>query len=293
MDLSTEVNELSAQLLLGEHIALPIRERVAQTIKQRVAQGQRAPVLAVILIGESLASQIYVRHKKIACKSIGITTLNYDLPSTTSHSELLKLIQQLNSDLDVDGILVQLPLPSHINTTEIIEHINPAKDVDGFHPYNLGRLAQGRPTLQPCTPAGIMLMLQHTGVALPGKLATVIGRSNIVGLPMMLELMNADLTVTSCDRSTADLSAHVKTADILIVATGNPELIKGAWIKPGSIVIDVGMNHTADGQLIGDVEFAAAKQRAAWITPVPGGVGPMTIASLLSNTLSANMQRAT
>lgn len=283
---------MSAKLLLGEQIAQPLRDKISLTIQQRIAKGFAAPTLAVVLVGENPASQLYVRNKKIACKQVGINTLNYDLAHDTQHTELLALIQQLNSDPNVDGILVQLPLPNHINTTDIIEHINPAKDVDGFHPYNLGRLAQGRPTLQPCTPIGIMQMLQYTQVPLAGKLATVIGRSNIVGLPMMLELLNVDATVTSCDRATLDLSAHVKTTDILIVATGNPELIKGSWIKPGSIVIDVGMNHTANGQLIGDVEFLAAKERAAWITPVPGGVGPMTIANLLNNTLSANMQRA-
>jgi len=287
--LKTKAIKLSAKILSGSLIAQQLNQQVAQDIKQRSQQGLRAPAIAVILIGDNRASQIYVRNKKLACANVGISIFDYDLPATTTQQQLLNLIAELNHNPHVDGILVQLPLPAQINSDDILESIDPHKDVDGFHPYNLGRLAQGRPALRPCTPAGVMLLLEHTQEKLAGKHAVVIGTSNIVGLPMILELINADVTVTACQSKTTNLVAQVSSADILIVATGNPELIKGTWIKPGSIVIDVGMNHTEDGKLIGDVEYAVAKNIASWITPVPGGVGPMTIASLLRNTLLANI----
>lgn len=280
---------MTAQILNGDQIAQQYREQIAQDIRLRTNQGYRPPMLAVILIGEDPASEIYVRNKRNACNFVGINAVDYNLPHNISQIELLALINKLNKDPLVDGILVQMPLPFQINPSDVVESINPNKDVDGFHPYNLGRLAQGRPYLRPCTPAGVMLLLEHTKVKLPGLKATVVGTSNIVGLPMILELIRVGATVTNCNKKTKDMPAEIASADIMVVATGNPGLIKGEWIKPGSIVIDVGMNRLPDGHLVGDVEFATAKERAAWITPVPGGVGPMTITSLLSNTLLANI----
>jgi methylenetetrahydrofolate dehydrogenase (NADP+)/methenyltetrahydrofolate cyclohydrolase len=281
---------LTAKILRGDEIAKLLRERIAADIRQRTIEGFRQPSLAVVLVGDNPASHVYVRNKKTACEHVGIHTIDYTLPQTTSHQELIDLINKLNQDPKVDGILVQLPLPPQINPREIDELIDPHKDVDGFHPYNIGRLAQARPYLRPCTPAGVMFLLEHTGVKLAGAKATVVGTSNIVGLPMILELTAAGATVTTCNSKTRDLEAEVARADILVVAVGKPGLIKGAWIKPGGIVIDVGMNRLENGHLTGDVEFEAAKQRAAWITPVPGGVGPMTIACLLNNTLLANIK---
>lgn len=280
---------MTAQILNGDQIAQQYRERIAQDIALRTKQGYRPPMLAVILVGEDPASQVYVRNKRNACNFVGITATDYNLPNNISQIELLALITKLNNDPQVDGILVQLPLPFQINVTDIVESINPNKDVDGFHPYNLGRLAQGRPYLRPCTPAGVMLLIEQTQQKLPGMKATVIGTSNIVGLPMILELIRVGATVTTCNKKTRDLKAEVSQADIMVVAAGAPGLVKGDWIKPGSIVIDVGMNRLPSGKLTGDVEFDAAKERAGWITPVPGGVGPMTITCLLSNTLLANI----
>lgn len=280
---------MTAKLLKGDAIAKQLREHIAEDIRQRTIQGFRQPSLAVVLVGDNPASHIYVRNKKNACEHVGIHTVDYTLPQTTSHQELLALISKLNHDSTIDGILVQLPLPPQINAVEIVELIDPHKDIDGFHPYNIGRLAQGCPYLRPCTPAGVMLLLEHTNIKLDGAKATVVGTSNIVGLPMILELIAAGATVTCCNIQTRDLAAEVTDADILIVAVGKPELIKGSWIKPGCVIIDVGMNRLENGRLTGDVEFEAAKQRASWITPVPGGVGPMTIACLLSNTLLANI----
>jgi methylenetetrahydrofolate dehydrogenase (NADP+)/methenyltetrahydrofolate cyclohydrolase len=228
-----------------------------------------------------------VRNKREACVEAGFISFDYDLPLDTSREKLLSHIDQLNSDPNVDGILVQLPLPKHIDQTIIIERINPAKDVDGFHPYNIGRLAQRIPRLRPCTPFGVMRLLQATGEALEGKEAVVVGASNIVGRPMSLELLLAGCTVTTCHRYTQNLPGHVARADVLVVAVGKPGMVKGDWIKPGAIVIDVGINRLPDGKLVGDVEFESARQRAGWITPVPGGVGPMTVATLLLNTLEA------
>ena len=211
----------------------------------------------------------------------------YDLPESTSQEELLALIEQLNNDSEIDGILVQLPLPAHIDTETVIEHIAPHKDVDGFHPYNIGRLAQRIPLLQPCTPKGVITLLRSTGIDLKGQEAVVVGASNIVGRPMALELLLAGCTTTVCHRWTKDLESQVRRADILVVAVGKPNFIPGDWIKAGAIVIDVGINRLENGKLTGDVEFDTAKQKAGWITPVPGGVGPMTVATLLENTLYA------
>lgn len=282
---------MTAKILDGNQIALGIREQIAKDIKLRTEQGYRVPTLAVILVGEDPASTIYVRNKRNACEFVGIQAIDYNLAHNVTQLELLALINKLNHDPTIDGILVQLPLPFQINVTEIVESISPEKDVDGFHPYNLGRLAQGRPILRPCTPFGVMLLLDHTQSKLPGMKATVVGTSNIVGLPMILELIRVGATVTNCNKRTRDLRAEINHADIVVVATGNPNLIKGEWIKPGAIVIDVGMNRLPNGKLCGDVEFAQAKKRASWITPVPGGVGPMTITCLLSNTLLANINR--
>jgi methylenetetrahydrofolate dehydrogenase (NADP+)/methenyltetrahydrofolate cyclohydrolase len=241
----------------------------------------------VIKVGEDAASAVYVQYKRQGCQEVGIRSFAHDLPQDTTQETLLNLIDTLNQDADVHGILVQLPLPAGIDTHQVLERIAPDKDVDGFHAYNLGHLAQGRPLLQPCTPKGVMTLLASTGKPLSGQHAVVVGASNIVGRPMALALLLADCTVTICHRATVDLAAHVKQADILVVAVGKAELIPGDWVKPGAIVIDVGINRQADGTLVGDVDFQAAAQKASWITPVPGGVGPMTVATLLENTLMA------
>jgi methylenetetrahydrofolate dehydrogenase (NADP+) / methenyltetrahydrofolate cyclohydrolase len=245
----------------------------------------------VVKVGDDPASQVYVRGKRRACEEVGIVSLAHDLPAATSQHELLGLIDRLNADEGVDGILVQLPLPPQIDRTAVIERIDPAKDVDGFHPYNIGRLAQRIPVMRPCTPYGVIRLLEHIGAPFKGQNAVVVGASNIVGRPMALELLLTGATATVCHRFTADLQEHVSRADILIVAAGKPGLIPGAWVKPGSMVIDVGMNRLPDGHLVGDVEFAAAYERAAWITPVPGGVGPMTVVVLMHNTLQAAQMR--
>lgn len=274
-----------ARLLDGKNIAEAIRRRIKQKIDQRRAGGLRAPGLAVVLVGAHPASQVYVRSKRKACEEVGIASFSYDLSASTSEAELLALITELNERADVDGILVQLPLPPQISAEAVIDHIHPDKDVDGFHAYNIGRLMLRNPLLRPCTPHGVMTLLNHTDVAVKGADAVVVGASNIVGRPMALELLLAGATVTVCHRFTKDLLAHVQRADIVVAAAGKPGLIKGAWIKNGAVVIDVGINRLEDGRLMGDVEFDAAAQRAAWITPVPGGVGPMTVATLLENTL--------
>lgn len=281
------VSNMPAQILSGKLIAETLQQQIAQQIKGYIQQGKRAPGLAVILMGDHPASSIYVRNKQIACEKVGIISTLYHLETDYKEDELLELINRLNNDDAIDGILVQLPLPAHIHMARVFEAIHPNKDVDGFHPYNLGRLAQKRPLLRPCTPAGIMELLRRTGVELRGLKATVIGVSNIVGRPMCLELLMSGCTVTACHRLTKALQREVENSDLLVVAAGSPGLIKGHWIKPGAIVIDVGINRMDNGQIIGDVEFDTAKERAGWITPVPGGVGPMTIATLLSNTLEA------
>lgn len=278
---------MPAKIIDGKAIALEIREQVKQSVLERISNGQRAPGLAVILVGENPASQVYVRKKKEACVEAGIISKAFDLPAGTSETELLNLIEQLNDDHEIDGILVQLPLPEHIDSTTVLETIHPDKDVDGFHPYNIGRLAQRMPSLRPCTPHGIIYMLNTIGETYKGRNAVIVGASNIVGRPMGLELLLAGATVTTCHRFTRDLAEHVARADILVVAVGKPGIVKGEWVKPGATVIDVGINRTEAGKLIGDLDFEAAAERAAYITPVPGGVGPMTVAMLLRNTLQA------
>jgi methylenetetrahydrofolate dehydrogenase (NADP+)/methenyltetrahydrofolate cyclohydrolase len=259
-------------------------------ILQRKQQFLRPPGLGVILIGKDPASEIYVRNKIAKCKEIGMIYKDFRLKSTISQTELIALINRLNIDKTIDGILLQLPIPKWIDPSEILESINPDKDVDGFHPYNVGKLAQGEPQLRPCTPYAIMQLLEHTKSKLRGSKAVIVGASNIVGKPMVFELLNAECTVTICHKYTTHLATIIKTADILIVAAGNPQFIPGAWIKPGAVVIDVGINQLPNGKIIGDVNFSEAKEVASWITPVPGGVGPMTIASLLFNTLLANQK---
>lgn len=281
---------MSAKLIDGKTIAAQIRQSVKQTVQERLTAGLRPPGLAVIQVGSDPASQIYVASKRKSCQDVGFVSKAYDLPADTGQAQLLALIDELNADPEIDGILVQLPLPPAIDPETVIERIHPDKDVDGFHPYNIGRLAVRLPLLRSCTPLGIITLLNSTGVELRGQEAVVVGASNIVGRPMSLELLLAGCTVTTCHRFTQDLHAHVARADILVVAVGKPGLVKGEWIKPGAAVIDVGMNRTAQGKLVGDVEFVAAKERAAWITPVPGGVGPMTVATLLQNTLYAAEQ---
>jgi methylenetetrahydrofolate dehydrogenase (NADP+)/methenyltetrahydrofolate cyclohydrolase len=278
---------MSANIIDGKAIAADIREQVRVAVAARTAIGQQAPGLAVVLVGENHASQVYVRKKKEACAEAGIVSKSFDLPADCSEADLLGLIEQLNSDSEVDGILVQLPLPEHIDSTTVLEAIHPDKDVDGFHPYNIGRLAQRMPTLRPCTPHGVIAMLDSIGETYKGRHAVVVGASNIVGRPMHLELLLAGATVTTCHRFTNDLADHVARADILVVAVGKPGIVKGEWVKPGATVIDVGINRMDDGKLKGDVDFDVAAKNAAWISPVPGGVGPMTVAMLLRNTLQA------
>ena len=278
---------MPANIIDGKALALEIREQVKQSVLKRTGNGQTAPGLAVVLVGESPASQVYVRKKREACAEAGVVSKAFDLPDTTSESELLELIEQLNNDHEIDGILVQLPLPEHIDSTTVLEAIHPDKDVDGFHPYNIGRLAQRIPSLRPCTPYGVIKMLDSIEEVYKGRHAVIVGASNIVGRPMGLELLLAGATVTTCHRFTSDLAEHVARADILVVAVGKPGIVKGEWVKPGATVIDVGINRTEEGKLTGDVDFEAAAERAAYITPVPGGVGPMTVAMLLRNTLQA------
>ncbi|WP_311064049.1 bifunctional methylenetetrahydrofolate dehydrogenase/methenyltetrahydrofolate cyclohydrolase FolD [Halomonas sp. DWK9] len=278
---------MTAQLIDGKAIAANVRQRVAEKITARQQAGNRAPGLAVVVVGEDPASHVYVSNKHRACEQAGILSFQYALPATTTQEALETLVDELNADPKVDGILVQLPLPAHLDARPILERIRPDKDVDGFHPYNLGRLAQRLPSLRPCTPKGIMTMLAQSGIAVRGMDATIVGASNIVGRPMALELMLAGCTTTVCHRFTQDLAAHVSRADLVVVAVGKPGIVKGEWIKPGAVVIDVGINRQEDGTLIGDVDFTAAAERASYITPVPGGVGPMTVATLLENTLEA------
>lgn len=283
----TDKTTMTAQLIDGKAIAESLKARVAERVSQRLAEGLRAPGLVVILVGADPASEVYVRNKTNSCKQTGFVSDTLTLPADTTQQELESLIDRYNDNPAFDGILLQLPLPAHLNSEPLLERIRPDKDVDGFHPYNLGRLAQRMPLLRPCTPKGIMTLLQTTGQTLKGKDAVIVGASNIVGRPMGLELLLAGCTVTTTHRFTRDLPAKVSQAEILVVAAGKPGLVKGEWIKKGAIVIDVGINRTADGKLIGDVEFEVARERAGWITPVPGGVGPMTVATLMENTLYA------
>ncbi|TWO86146.1 bifunctional 5,10-methylene-tetrahydrofolate dehydrogenase/5,10-methylene-tetrahydrofolate cyclohydrolase [Shewanella algae] len=281
---------MTAQLIDGKAIAQSIRQQLKQKVAARQAAGQRIPGLAVILVGADPASQVYVGSKRKACEEVGFISRSYDLPDSTSEEELLALIDSLNEDAAIDGILVQLPLPEHIKESKVIERIRPDKDVDGFHPYNVGRLAQRIPVLRSCTPMGIMTLIKSTGIDTYGLDAVVVGASNIVGRPMTLELLLAGCTTTTCHRFTKDLKDKVSRADLLVVAVGKPGFIPGSWIKPGAIVIDVGINRLDSGRLVGDVDFDVACEHASHITPVPGGVGPMTIASLLENTLFAAEQ---
>jgi len=287
IDAATKRSPMSARIIDGKQIAAELRQEIRERIAQRVAEGKRCPGLAVIIVGNDAASEVYVRSKRRACEEVGMVSVSHDLPTSTTEQELLALIDSLNERSDVDGILVQLPLPDHIDQETIIEHILPDKDVDGFHPYNVGRLAIRMPVLRSCTPRGVMRLLQATGEPIRGKDAVVVGASNHVGRPMALELLLAGCTVTTCHRFTRDTAAHVARADIVVVAVGKPGLVKGEWIKPGATVIDIGVNRLANGTLVGDVEFEVASERAAWITPVPGGVGPMTVATLMLNTLEA------
>jgi methylenetetrahydrofolate dehydrogenase (NADP+) / methenyltetrahydrofolate cyclohydrolase len=280
---------MAAQIIDGKALAGDMRRAMTQRVTRRRADGLRAPGLAVVLVGNDPASEVYVRNKRLACAEVGIESHAFDLPANTSQQALLKLIEDLNADTRIDGILVQLPLPEHINSSAVIERIRPDKDVDGFHPYNIGRLAQRIPLLRPCTPFGIIKMLEHHGENFMGRHAVVVGASNIVGRPMALELLLVGATVTICHRFTGPLERYVASADILVVAVGKPQLVSGEWVKPGATVVDVGMNRLANGKLTGDVGFEAARQRAALITPVPGGVGPMTVTMLLENTLTAAM----
>lgn len=278
---------MSAKIIDGKAIAADVRELVRLNIEQRTKNNLRAPGLAVILVGLDPASQVYVRKKREACDEAGVISKSFDLDQNTDQNTLLDLIEKLNNDASIDGILVQLPLPEHIDSTLVLEAIHPDKDVDGFHPYNIGRLVQRMPTLRPCTPHGVIHMLEVIGEEFKGRHAVIVGASNIVGRPMSLELLLAGATVTTTHRFTSDLARHVGEADILVVAVGKPGIVKGEWVKPGATVIDVGINRLDNGKLTGDVDFDAAAERAAWITPVPGGVGPMTVAMLLRNTLQS------
>ena len=278
---------MTASLIDGKAVAAQLRQSVKEGVEKRINNGLRAPGLAVILVGLDPASQVYVGSKRKACEEVGFVSRSYDLPNTTSEAELLTLIHKLNNDDEIDGILVQLPLPEGLNANLVIEHICPEKDVDGFHPSNVGKLALRQPGLRPCTPKGIMTLIETTGIRTNGLDAVVVGASNIVGRPMSLELLLAGCTVTTTHRFTKDLEAKIRAADLLVVAVGKPEFIPGEWIKEGAIVIDVGINRLDSGKLVGDVGFAEAKKHAAYITPVPGGVGPMTVASLIENTLIA------
>ena len=278
---------MAAQLIDGKKISQQRIEAVAQAVKARQEKGLHTPCLAVVLVGDDPASAVYVRNKKLTCQKSGIESRSYELPSETTQDDLLKLVDELNGDPAVDGILVQLPLPAHIDSQAVLERIEPHKDVDGFHPYNVGRLVVKMPLMRPCTPKGVMTLLEAYGIDPKGKKAVVVGASNIVGRPQALELLLSRATVTICHSATQNLADEVAAADILVVGVGIPNFVKGGWVKPGAVVIDVGINRLDDGSLCGDVEFDVAKERASMITPVPGGVGPMTIATLLENTVHA------
>jgi methylenetetrahydrofolate dehydrogenase (NADP+)/methenyltetrahydrofolate cyclohydrolase len=278
---------MSARILDGKRIADALLDRIALRVAARTEAGLPAPGLAVILVGADPASSVYVRNKRRACRHTGFRSLDFDLPSRTTQDELLALIDRLNRDPAVHGILVQLPLPPAIDPTAVIDRIDPHKDVDGFQAENVGRLALRQRGLRPCTPKGVMTLLAHTDRPVRGRHAVVVGVSNHVGRPLMLEFLLAGSTTTSCHKFTDDLGRFVADADILVAAVGRAGLIRGEWIKPGAVVIDVGINRLEDGRLVGDVEFGPAAERASWITPVPGGVGPMTVATLMENTLEA------
>lgn len=281
-----------AEIIDGKAIAAKIRGELASEASRLAAHGIK-PGLAVVLVGEDPASKVYVSMKEKACHDVGIFSDEHKLPVTTTEKELLDLIDRLNRDSRIHGILVQLPLPKHIDTEKVLEAISPYKDVDGFHPYNVGRLVVGKPLFQPCTPYGVMVMLKETGIDLAGKEVVVVGRSNIVGKPVALMCLQQNATVTICHSKTRDLAARVGQADVVIAAVGQPEMIKGSWIKEGAVVIDVGVNRVGEKKLVGDVEYAVAAERASAITPVPGGVGPMTITMLLYNTVESAKKTVT
>ena len=278
---------MTARLLDGKAIAHTLRENIKAQVAAFTAAGKRPPGLAVVIVGQDPASQIYVRNKHLATEAAGMKSVMKVLPETASQQQVLAVVQELNADPSIDGILVQLPVPKHIDSKSVIDAIAVEKDVDGFNPENIGLLAQRTPRLRPCTPYGCMKMLEHAGIDPKGMDAVVLGQSNIVGRPAALELLMRGATITVCHSQTKDLIGHVKRADIVVAGIGKPEFVKGEWIKPGAIVLDVGINRLPSGKVVGDVEFAAASERAAWITPVPGGVGPMTIAMLIQNTLEA------
>ncbi len=282
---------MSARILDGKRIAAQLLERVGRRVAERVATGLPPPGLAVVLVGNDPASAVYVRNKRRACAEAGIRAFDHDLPASTTQAELMALIDRLNAEPAVHGILVQSPLPPHMDEDALIDRIDPRKDVDGFHATNMGLLALRRLGLRPCTPKGVMTLLGHTDRPVRGRDAVIVGVSNHVGRPLALELLIAGATVVCCHKFTRDLAGHVGRGDIVVVAAGRPGLVKGAWIKPGAVVIDVGINRMADGHLVGDVEFETAAERASWITPVPGGVGPMTVATLIGNTLEAAEHR--
>ncbi len=288
---NTTGDMIHASILDGRHVASEIKKDIQLNVEKRLKHGLRPPGLAVVLLGDDPASCIYVNSKRKTCVELGFNSFAYNLPVQTTESELLSLIDTLNNAEDVNGILVQLPLPTHINTATVIEHIHPTKDVDGFHPYNLGRLAQGNPALRPCTPYGIIKLLDYYQIELQGKYAVVVGASNVVGRPMALELLLAKATVTVCHSATVALERHIRMADIIVVATGKRDLIDTTWLNKNQILVDVGMHRLPNGTIRGELDFHAAKNNVAWITPVPGGVGPMTICMLLYNTLLA-AQRA-
>ncbi|PKF49218.1 bifunctional methylenetetrahydrofolate dehydrogenase/methenyltetrahydrofolate cyclohydrolase FolD [Enterovibrio nigricans] len=278
---------MAAQIIDGKIISQTVRQEVAARVEARKAVGLREPGLAVVLVGDDPASQVYVGSKRRVCEEVGFISKSFDLPSTTSETELLALIDELNADAEIDGILVQLPLPAQMDTTNVLERIHPEKDVDGFHPYNVGRLCQRIPKLRSCTPKGIITLLERYNIPLRGKHAVIVGASNIVGRPMTMELLLSGCTTTTCHRFTKDLESHVRQADLLVVAVGKPNFIPGDWIKEGAVVIDVGINRLDNGKLVGDIEYNVAREKASHITPVPGGVGPMTVATLIENTLLA------
>ncbi|HEY0975683.1 MAG TPA: bifunctional methylenetetrahydrofolate dehydrogenase/methenyltetrahydrofolate cyclohydrolase FolD [Solimonas sp.] len=278
---------MPAQLIDGKAVAATVQDRVRLAVESRLATGRRAPALATVLIGDDPASHVYVRNKRLACEKVGIRSVPAQFDDTITQERLLAEIDRLNADPGIDGILVQMPLPKQIDPVAVTERISPQKDVDGFHPYNLGRLAQRMPTLRPCTPYGVIELLKSVGEPFKRRTAVVVGASNHVGRPMMLELMLAGATATCCHRFTADVPAEVARADILVVAVGKPGMVRGEWIKPGATVIDIGINRLDTGKLVGDCDFESARERAAFITPVPGGVGPMTVAMLMQNTLEA------
>ena len=282
---------MSAQIIDGKRIADQLKAQVRVATDAMAAAGKARPGLAVVKVGSDPASAVYVRNKRVSCEQAGIISVAHDLPEQTSQADLIALIDALNADPAIDGILVQLPLPKHIESSLVTERIIPEKDVDGFHPYNIGRLALKQPLVRPCTPYGIVKLLEAYQLNVAGLDAVMVGASNIVGRPMALEMMLLGATATVCHSRTKDLEGHVRRADVVVAAIGKPDFVKGAWIKPGAIVIDVGINRLDSGKLVGDVEYNVAAERASWITPVPGGVGPMTVAALMQNTLESALRR--